>query len=136
RGVVVVVIAPLAQPHLLADQVHAFGGAFGQRDAVAEIVNRDGCLMGMGDGPNDVLWSPGGVPAEINARSSGLERDLVHYRHVPLAELDADVAPDPGERRLLADGQDDVVARAKDSINRRGTPRLGVPLDPFALHAA
>src|SRR5499426_3744304 len=64
----------------------------------------------MGDRPDDVLGPEGGVAAEEHlrvGRAHGLGVDL---RHVPLVELDPDVALDPGESVLLADRDQHVVA--------------------------
>src|SRR5437868_3666304 len=44
-GIVVVVIAPLAQPHLLADQVHALRRAVRDGNTLTMIVDRDRRLM-------------------------------------------------------------------------------------------
>ena len=51
------------------------------------------------------------VAAEEHAGRRRLHGRLVDHRHVPLVELDADVALDPGERVLLADREEHVVAR-------------------------
>src|SRR6202140_5024316 len=51
RGVVVVVVAPLREPHLLADQVDALRRPGRHRDTLAVVVPRD-CRLGPGlDGP-------------------------------------------------------------------------------------
>ena len=83
----------------------------GDRQALAVVVDRDGGLVPVLHRPDDVLRAPRGVAAEEHAGAGGLEGGLVDDRHVPLAELDADVALDPGKGVFLADGQDDVVAR-------------------------
>ena len=42
------------------------------------------------------------------------EADFAHLRHVPLVELDADVALDPGKGVFLSDGEQHVVAAVPD----------------------
>ena len=81
---------------------------------VAMQVDRDRGLMRVADGPDDVLGPPGGVAAEEHAGTRRHERLLVDLGHVPFAELDADVALDPGERVLLADRHQHVVALEDD----------------------
>ena len=54
---------------------------------------------------------------------------LVHHRHVPFVELDAEVALDPGERVLLADGENHVVGRKEDGVDDLGF------LAPSASHS-
>ena len=79
--------------------------------ALAVAVDGDGGLVAVLHGPDDVLRAEGGVAAEEHPRARGLEGDLVDHRHVPLVELDAEIALDPREGVLLADGEDDVVGR-------------------------
>src|SRR5258708_39233601 len=85
-------------------------------------------------GPDDVLGAPGRVAAEEDAGASGLVRYLVHHGHVPFSELDFEVALDPGERVLLADGEDHIVGRIEDGIDGLRFSRLRVPLAPLKLH--
>ena len=66
--------------------------------------------MAVLDRPDDVLRSERRVAAEEHARPRRLEGRLVDHRHVPLVELDAEVALDPREGVLLADREDHVVA--------------------------
>ena len=66
--------------------------------------------MAVRDRPDDVLRAEGGVAAEEHLRIGRLERDLVDLRHAPFVEADADVALDPREGVLLADGDQHVVA--------------------------
>src|SRR6202035_5514636 len=106
----IVVIAPFAESHLLADEIHAVAGALADRDALAVIVDGDCGLMGVFYGPDDVLRPPRRVAAEEDAGAAGLERDLVHLGHVVLVEFDAEIALDPGKRVILADRKNDVVA--------------------------
>ena len=56
-----------------------------------------------------------GVAAEEDARQRRLEGHRVDDGHVPFADLEAEVALDPGERVLLADREDDVVAGDDDA---------------------
>src|SRR6185295_7662003 len=74
------------------------------------LVNRDRGLVTMLDCPDDVLWSERRIAAEEHAGARRLESHLVYHRHIPLVELDAEVAFHPGERILLADRQDHIVA--------------------------
>src|SRR5262249_26378943 len=62
------------------------------------------------DRPDDVLGPECRVTSKKYVRQRRLHRHLVHHRHVPLVELDADIAFDPGERILLSDGDQHVVA--------------------------
>ena len=78
--------------------------------SLTEVVDRDGGLVAVRDGPDDVLWAERGVAAEEDPRECRLHRGLVDDGHVPLAELHAEVAFDPGEGVLLTDREDDVVA--------------------------
>ena len=128
-GIVVVVIAPLADPHLLADEIHALRQALGDRNALAVIVDGDGGLMAVLDGPDDVLRSPGRVAAEEDAVARALHGLLVHHGHVPLVELDADVALDPGERVFLADGEDHIVGGEENRVDAFSIswPRRPIP---------
>ena len=66
-------------------------------------------------------------PPKKTPGSVRLEGHLVDHRHVPLVELDAEVALDPGERVLLADGEDDVVAGDDDGVDDR---RVRAPARP------
>src|SRR5690606_7973502 len=68
-------------------------------------------LMAVLDGPDDVLRPEGRVAAEEYAGARRFERHRIDDRHAPLVELDAEIALDPRERVLLADREDDLVAR-------------------------
>ena len=81
RRIVVVVIAPLADPHLLADQVHALRRPLGDRNALAVVVNRDGRLVAVLHGPDDVLGphaasppkkTPGRVDCMVVSSTTGM----------------------------------------------------------------
>ncbi len=111
RGAVVVAVAPRVHADLRAHEIHAVGRPLGERRALAMVVDRDRRLMSVLDGPDDVLRSPRGVAAEEDARRGRHHRRPIHHRHPVLVELDPDVALDPRERVLLADREDDVVAR-------------------------
>ena len=109
--------------------------ALGDGNALAVIVDGDGGLMAVLDGPDDVLRSPGGVAAEENAVARTLHGLLVDHGHVPFVELDADVALDPGERIFLADGEDHVVGGEKNVSMRFRFLGLRVPFQALELHA-
>src|SRR5688572_25765285 len=66
--------------------------------------------MAMRDGPDDVLRAERRVAAEEDVRDGGLERHLVEDWKAPLIKFNPAVALDPGERVLLADRDEDVVA--------------------------
>ena len=91
--------------------------------------------MAMLDGPDDVLRAPRRVAAEENPGRVRLHGRLVDHRHVPLIELDAEIAFDPGERVFLADGEDHVVGRKEHRVERLRVLRLGVPFQALELHA-
>ena len=109
-GIIVVLVGPLVDAHLLADEVVAGGRAFGDRLAVAERINRDGGLMAVADGPDDVVGPPRAVAAEKHLWIGRLERYFVDGGHIVFAKCNADVALDPRERVVLADGHQHVVA--------------------------
>src|SRR6266436_8272492 len=88
----------------------------------------------MRDGPDDVFWPESGVAAEEDLRIGRLHGFRIDLGHVPAIELDAYVALDPGERVLLADCHEHVVALHMDmGLARRNerAPALGVV---FGLH--
>ena len=118
RGAVVVAVAPRVHADLRADEVHAVRRPLGERRALAMIVDRDRRLVSVLDGPDDVLRSPRRVAAEKDAGLGRHHRRAIHHGHAVLVELEADVALDPLERVLLADGEDDVVARQHDRLDR------------------
>src|SRR5258708_35970296 len=135
RGrIVIVVVTPFAQPHLLADEVHALRQALGDGNTLAVIVNGDGCLVAVFSGPNDVLRSPGCVAAEENSVVRTLHGFFIYDGHVPFVELDSDIAFDPGKSVLLADGENHVVRRKEDRSGRGGILGALVPLELFKLH--
>src|SRR5580704_13011594 len=136
---VVVGVAPLVHAHLAARQTHSGRQPLLDRLALAEAVDGDGRLVAVLDGPDDVLRPEGGIPAEKHLRTRRLEGDLVDERHVPLVELDAEVALYPGEGVLLADGEDDVVRRqellAGDALGRNAALRVELVLHLVEEHA-
>ena len=135
-GIVVVAVLPVVHPELGAGEGHPHRRAIVNREALHVLVNRDGGLVSVFDGPDDVLGPPGRVPAEEDAGACRHERFLVDDGHVPLVELEARVALDPGEGVLLADGQDDVIAGEDDGVDDL-TLLLSaflVPSQPLELH--
>src|ERR1019366_9115939 len=105
----IVVITPLAEPHLLADEVHGVAWALAHRNVLAVVVNGDRGLMGVFDGPDDIFRSPGGIAPEEDPGAGGFEGDLIDFRHVVAVELNAEIALDPGEGIVLADRENHVV---------------------------
>src|SRR6185369_12862991 len=101
------------------------------------LVNGDGRLMAVLHGPDDVLRTPRRVAAEEHAGARALHRHLVDDRHAPLVERDADVALDPRERVVLADGENDLVARQDDGAGHRADlpAVLLTPFELLELHA-
>src|ERR1700686_1544509 len=134
RGVVVVVVAPLGEPHLLADEVDALGWPRADRNAFAVVVHRDRCLVTVLDSPDDVLRPHRRVPAEEDPRQRRLERDRVDHGHVPVADLEAEIALDPGKRVLLTDREAGVAAGDHHRVNHRRMTRLLVPFEALKLH--
>ena len=138
RGVVVVLVRPLVHADLAALQVDAARQALRERLALAMLVDRDRGLVAVLDGPDDVLGPERGVAAEEHALARRLERDGVELRHVPLVELDAEVALDPGEGVLLPDREDHVVAGDEDLLDDALARDLGavhLVLEPLERHA-
>ena len=66
--------------------------------------------MAVRDRPDDVLRAERGVAAEEHLRIGGRHGRGVDLGHVPLVELDAAIALDPGKCIFLADGDQHVVA--------------------------
>ena len=67
--------------------------------------------MAVGDRGNDVLGTEGRVAAEKDVRQARLEGHGVDQRHAAVVEGDAEIGLDPGKGVLLADRDQDVVAR-------------------------
>ena len=78
---------------------------------LAVLVHRNGRLVAVLDGPDDVLGTERRIAAEEHAIACAHHRRLVDDGTVPFVELDADVALDPGERIVLANRQHNVVTR-------------------------
>src|SRR5690606_25299402 len=110
RRVIGVAVAPLMDAHLRGGERDSARQPVRDRAAVAMEMDRDRRLMAVLDGPDDVLRAEGRVAAEEHARTRRLMGDRTDDRHVPLVELDAEIALDPRERILLADREHDVVA--------------------------
>ena len=138
-GVVVVLVRPLVQAHLARGQVQR--GRQALRDGLvhAEVVDRNAGLVAVLDGPDDVLRPERGVATEKDVRARRLEGALVDDRHVPLVELDADVALDPRKGIFLADREDHVVRRqellARDTLARDAAVRVEVIFHRLEQHA-
>src|SRR5438105_1218217 len=85
--------------------------------------------------PDDVLRTKRRIAAEEDAGPGRLHGHAVHHRHVPIAELDAEISLDPRKRVLLSDGKDDVVARIEDAVESRRLASLAIPPEAVELHA-
>ena len=106
----VVVVAPLVDAHLLAGEADARRRPLVHGLAAEKLVDGDRGLVPVGHGPDDVLGAEGRIASEEDVRQGGLEGLQVDDRHAPAIEVEAEVALDPGEGVLLADGDQDVVA--------------------------
>ena len=106
----VVVVAPLVDAHLLRRDVHLGQRTLGDVLAGEHLVDRQRGVMAVRDRPDDVLRAERGVAAEEHLRIGRAEGLRIDLGHVPLVELDAAVALDPGEGVLLADRDQHVVA--------------------------
>src|SRR6516164_3194782 len=107
----VVVIAPFVDAHLLADDLDHRRGTIIDVGAGAQLVDGQRRIVPVRHRPDDVLGPERSIAAEehlVMGRGHGPGIDL---GHVPLVELDPDIALDPGERILLADGDQHVIAR-------------------------
>src|SRR5690606_5549020 len=105
-----VVVAPLVDAHFLADHRHARRRTLANIAAATEQVDRHRCLMAVSHCGDDVFRTKGRVAAEEHFRISRLEGGFIDDRHIPFAELETDVALDPRERILLANGDQHVGA--------------------------
>ena len=76
--------------------------------------------MAVGDSGDNILRAEGGVAAKKHLRVGGLEGRPVDNRHVPLVELYAQVALDPGEGVLLAYGHQHVIRLHENQVFPRG----------------
>src|SRR5579875_1233745 len=115
--VVLVVVAPFADAHFLAHEIHAVGGAVCYRKTLAILMNRNGSLMSVLNGPDDIFRPKGSITAEEYPGTRRLERDLIHHRRIPFAELDADIALNPGKCILLTDCENHVIRREKNLVH-------------------
>ena len=106
----VVVVAPLVDAHLLRDEARHRIGPLVDVFAVEHLVDGNGRIVAVRDGPDDVLRTERRVAAEEDFRMARLHRHLVDFRQTPFVEFDADVALDPRKRVFLADGDQHVVA--------------------------
>ncbi len=106
----VVVVGPFVDAHLLADDFHGGQGTVVDVLAREELVDRDRGLVAVRHRPDDVLRAERRIAAEEDLRIGRREGLRIDLRHVPLVELEPDVALDPGERVLLADRDEHVVA--------------------------
>ena len=87
--------------------------------------------MALRDGGDDVLRAEGRVAAEEHLGQRGLEGLRVEHRHVPLVELDADVALDPREGVSWPM----ATSTSSHSISTSGSPvgtRLRRPLASYS----
>ena len=65
--------------------------------------------MAVGYRGDNIFRPEGGVTTKKHLGIGGLESGLVHHRHIPLVELDTQVALYPGKGILLADGHQHIV---------------------------
>src|SRR5215475_1704370 len=105
-----VIVAPLVNAHLLADDLNRRQRPYLDRLAAAHLVNRERGFVAMGNGPDDVLRSERGIAAEENLWMRRSHRFGIHLGHIPLVEFDADVALDPWESVFLTDRDQDIIA--------------------------
>src|SRR5262245_29632660 len=96
--------------HLLADQVDHRREAILDALSSTEKIDRDRCLVTVGDCPDDILWSKGSVTTKEDLGVGRLHRDRIDHRHIPLVELETDIPLDPGEGVLLTYRDDGVIA--------------------------
>src|SRR5579862_6558931 len=99
-----VVVGPLVDAHLLAGDGDLRRRADIDVLAAAEAVDRDRGLVAVRYRPDDVFGPERGVAAEEYFWIGRRHRRGIDLRHVPLVEIDAAIALDPGEGILLSDG--------------------------------
>src|SRR5256885_6580996 len=136
RRAVVVTVTPRVHADLRAHEIHPVRGTLVERNPHAVIVNRDRRLVSMLYRPDDVLRPPRRVAAEKNTRLRAREGLLVDDGHVLVVESDSRIALDPRERILLADGEDNGIARENDGLEHLAlllSILLG-PAQPVHLH--
>ena len=137
RRIELVAVGPRVHPHLGAREVHAVCRTIGDRDALTVLVNGDRGLMTVLDGPDDVERTPRRIAAEKHTSPRTFHRCLVNDGHLPLVELDADIALDPRERIVLPDRENHFVARKNHTVDdgaRLSAVCLG-PFDTLEFHA-
>src|SRR5690606_26920778 len=109
------------------------------RQTLEEAMDRNRRLMAVRHRPDDVFWSEGRIAAEEYFRPRGLERPLVHLRHMPAVELQTEVVLDPRERVFLPDRKNHVVARQKffahDAFGGDAPARVEVVFHDIEPHA-
>src|SRR6266851_4291084 len=101
------------------------------------LMNGNRGLMSVLDCPDNVCGPPCRIAAKEYARQRALHRHLVHCRHVPLVEVDSDVALDPRERVVLTDSENHFVARENNRIDHLAcllSVRLA-PLETLEFHS-
>src|SRR5262249_29187911 len=123
----VVVVAPLVEAHLLADDLDHGGRTIVDVASRAQLVDGQGSVVPMRHRPDDVLWAKRGVPAEEHARERRCHRCGIDLRHIPLVELNPDVAFDPRESVFLADRHQHIIAR-EVLIRLAGRNEVAAPL--------
>src|SRR5260370_20390319 len=106
----VVVVAPLVDAHLLADEADVGRRPSAYVVATAEFVDGDRGIVPMRHSPDYVLGAEGGIAAEEHLRQSGLHGQRIDPWHAPAVELQANVALDPWEGVLLPDRDEHIVA--------------------------
>ena len=136
---VVVVVRPLVHAHLAALQVDPGRHTLAGRLALAILMDGDRGLVAVLHRPDDVLGAEGCVTAEKHARTRALVRHRIDLRDLPLVELDAEVALDPGEGVLLADREDHVVGwqelLGRDALGGDAATRIHLVLHDIEQHA-
>ena len=86
------------------------------------------------DGPDDIQRTKSRIAAEEDALAGGFKRGLVDNRGFPLVEFHTDIALDPGEGIVLADRQNDIVARQGDFAGLAGVGDLAALVDIILHH--
>src|ERR1700683_2691450 len=110
-SVVLILVRPLVYAHLAAAERDTARHTHRDRFAVAILVYRDGSLVSVLHGPDDILRTEHRVATKKYVGQRGLKGCLLHLWQVPLVELYADIALDPWKCILLSDGEDHIIAR-------------------------
>src|SRR6185437_7069111 len=111
---VVILIGPLVDAHLAAGERDRRWRPLLERFAAALPVDRQRGLVALLDRPDDVLGALRSIAAEEHARQRGLKGLGIDLGLIPTIEAQAHIALDPGERILLADRQNHIVAGNDD----------------------